>query len=83
MSRLRPVALGAVLVALALAVFTGLQAYRTAATADARAEALEAARTRVPVLLSYDKATLEDDLDRALDQTTSLGWVVAESARVM
>ena len=70
MNRLRLLAVGAVLVALALAAFAGLQAHRAAATADARADALAAARTRVPDLLSYDKATLDDDLGRALDQTT-------------
>jgi Mce-associated membrane protein len=70
MNRLRLLAVGAVLVALALAAFAGLQAHRAAATADARADALAAAQTRVPDLLSYDKATLDDDLGRALDQTT-------------
>ena len=70
MNRFRLVALGALLLALAMAVFAGLQAHRTAATSDARADALDAANTRVPLLLSYDKATLEKDLDRALDQTT-------------
>jgi hypothetical protein len=70
MTRSRLVALGAVLAALALAVLAGVQAYVAASTADARADALDAAKTRVPVLLSYDKATLDEDLDRALDQTT-------------
>lgn len=70
MNRSRQLALGAFLVALALAVFAGLQAHRAAATSDARAAALDAAKTRVPALLSYDKATLEGDLERALDQTT-------------
>ncbi len=70
LTRSRVVALGVVLVALALAAFAGLQAQRTAETSDARADALDAAKTRVPLLLSYDKATLEEDLDRALAQTT-------------
>jgi Mce-associated membrane protein len=70
MTRSRLVALGVLLAALALAVFAGVQAYVAASTADARADALDAAKTRVPVLLSYDKATLDEDLDRALDQTT-------------
>jgi len=70
MSRFRLVAIGAVLVALSLAGFAGLQAHRTAATSDARADALDAAKIRVPDLLSYDKGTLDEDLDRALDQTT-------------
>jgi len=70
MTRFRSIALGTVLAALALAVLAGLQAHRAAATADARTDALAAARTRVPDLLSYHKSTLEDDLDWALDQTT-------------
>lgn len=70
MNKSRLVALGTVVVALALAVFAGLQAHRAAAASAARADALDAAKTRVPVLLSYDRATLEDDLDRALEQTT-------------
>ncbi len=70
MTRSRLLALGVVLLALALAVFTGLQAHRTAATSDARADALDAAKTRVPDLLSYDEATLEEDLERAIAQTT-------------
>lgn len=60
----------ALAVAVALAAFTGLQANRAAATADARSQALEEAKTRVPELLSYDNATLTDDLAQALDQTT-------------
>ncbi len=70
MNRFRLLALGAVLVAVGMAVVAGLQAQRAAETSDARADALEAAKIRVPVLLSYDKATLAEDLDRALDQTT-------------
>lgn len=70
MTRSRLVALGVVLVALAMAVFAGVQAQRAAAASDARGDALDAAKNRVPVLLSYDKATLDEDLDRALDQTT-------------
>jgi Mce-associated membrane protein len=70
MTRTRLVVVGAVLVALGLTVFTGLQAHLSAATADARTEALAAARTRVPELLSYDRATLDADLQRALGQTT-------------
>ena len=70
MTRSRLLALGAVLAALALTVFAGLQAHLAAAASDARDDALDAAKTRVPLLLSYDKATLDEDLDRALDQTT-------------
>lgn len=70
MTRSRLVALGAVLVALALAVLAGIQAHLAAGTAEARADALAEARTRVPQLLSYEHATLDEDLDRALEQTT-------------
>jgi len=70
MTRPRLLALGVVLAAVAIAVFAGAQAHLAASTADARADALDAAKTRVPVLLSYDKTTLDEDLDRALDQTT-------------
>ncbi len=70
MNRSRIIASAVVLVALALAAFVSLQAHRAAATSEARTDALSAAKTRVPDLLSYDKATLEEDLDRALDQTT-------------
>lgn len=70
MTRTRLLALGLVLLALALAAFTGVQAQRAAAASDARTDALDAAKTRVPDLLSYDKATLDKDLDRALGQTT-------------
>lgn len=57
-------------VAVSAALFAGLQAHRAAVTADARSDALAAAKTRVPDLLSYENATLQDDLARALDQTT-------------
>lgn len=62
---------GAVLVvALVAAVVAGLGAHRATATTDARAAALAAAKERVPELLSYDAATLDDDLSRAHAQTT-------------
>jgi Mce-associated membrane protein len=70
MTRSRQVALAVVLVALTLAILAGLQAHLAAATAEARADALAAAKTRVPALLSYDKASLDHDLDRAIEQTT-------------
>ena len=70
MTRSRQAALAVVLVALTLAILAGLQAHLAAATAEARADALAAAKTRVPALLSYDKASLDHDLDRAIDQTT-------------
>ena len=70
MNRSRQVALAVVLVALALAILAGLQAHLAAARAEARVDALAAAKTRVPALLSYDRASLDDDLDRAIEQTT-------------
>jgi len=68
MTRFRLAAL--CLVLLALAVFVGVQAHLAASSAQARADALAAAKSRVPDLLSYRTATLDQDLDRALDQTT-------------
>jgi Mce-associated membrane protein len=70
MTRPRLLVAAGVLIALAVAILTGVQAHLSAATVDARAEALAAAKTRVPDLLSYENATLHEDLDRALDQTT-------------
>lgn len=69
-TRTRLVAVIALAVAVSVAVFSGLQAHRASASADARTDALTAAKTRVPELLSYENATLDDDLARALDQTT-------------
>lgn len=70
MSRQRVTALGVIAFALALAVLAGFQAHLAAAEVDARTDALAAARSRVPALLSYKSSTLDDDLDRALAQTT-------------
>ena len=70
MTRSRFLALVVVLGTVAFAVLAGVQAHLAASTADARAAALHAAKTRVPALLSYHKASLHEDLDRALDQTT-------------
>lgn len=70
LSRTRTIAAVVIALAMAAAAFTGLQAQRSASEADALTEALSAAETRVPDLLSYDNATLADDLARALDQTT-------------
>ena len=70
MTRTRSVLLAPLRVARALAGFAGLQAHRSAVSADARTEALAAAKARVPDLLSYDRTTLDEDLDRALGQTT-------------
>lgn len=69
-ARIKSFAAIALTLAVAAAVFTGLQARGASATADARTEALAAAQTRVPELLSYENATLEDDLAQALEQTT-------------
>ncbi|HVK29924.1 MAG TPA: hypothetical protein VM575_16410 [Nocardioides sp.] len=66
----RLVAVGAVVLAAAAAVFCGVQAHRAGAEADARAEALAAAQKRVPELLGYDASTLDEDLSDALAQTT-------------
>jgi Mce-associated membrane protein len=70
MTRSRVLAVVVVLGTVVFAAFAAVGAHRAAATADARADALHAAKTRVPVLLSYHKASLHEDLDRALDQTT-------------
>lgn len=66
----RLVAVGVVLLAAAAAVFFGVQAHRAEAEADARVDALAAAQKRVPELLGYDNATLDEDLSDALAQTT-------------
>jgi hypothetical protein len=66
----RLVAAALVLVAAAAAVFFGLQAHHAKADAEARADALAAAQKRVPTLLSYDSATLDEDLANAEAQTT-------------
>lgn len=58
-----------VIAATAAGVCTWLGA-RAEGPQSAQQAALEAARTRVPVMLSYDVATLSADLDRAIDQTT-------------
>lgn len=70
MSRSRALTVAALLLGLVAAGFFGVQAHRAAATAEARSDALAAAEKRVPELLSYDAATLEEDLARARAQTT-------------
>jgi Mce-associated membrane protein len=70
MTRPRLLAAAVVLLALAVALGSVLLARGADATVAARADALEAATARVPDLLSYDRGTLERDLDRARDQTT-------------
>ncbi len=61
-----------VLLALLIAAlaFTAVQAHRAGALNDARADAMAAAKERVPTLLSYDAATLDADLATADKQTT-------------
>jgi Mce-associated membrane protein len=56
--------------ALAAVILVTLAAHRAAAATDARAEALTAAKERVPALLGYDAATLDADLATAAEQTT-------------
>jgi Mce-associated membrane protein len=68
--RRRAAATAAVLVALVLAAVAVVGNQRASARDEARDAALEAARTRVPALLSYDAATLAEDLERAGEQTT-------------
>lgn len=80
-TRGRTAAAAAVLVALVAAVLCGVQAQRAGAVADARADALAAAEKRVPDLLSYDAATLEEDLRRARSQTT--GAFTADYGRIL
>ncbi len=70
MSRSRKIASAALVVLLAAAVFVVLQARQAGALNDARAEALAAAKERIPALLSYEAATLDADLANALSQTT-------------
>ena len=53
----------------AIATFSILHHQRVS-DEHARSEALAAARSRVPVLLTYSYRTLEDDLARSVDQTT-------------
>ncbi|MCR1785133.1 hypothetical protein KVF89_21520 [Nocardioides carbamazepini] len=72
-TRLRPTGIAAgvlVLLLLAAAVLSAFQAHRAAGLTDARADALAAAKERVPTLLGYDAATLDADLAAAADQTT-------------
>ncbi len=77
----RLVAVGAVVLAAAAAVLCGVQAHRAGAAADARTDALAAAQQRVPELLGYDSATLDEDLADALSQTT--GDFTADYGRIL
>lgn len=45
-------------------------AHRAQQLEDSREEALSAAKTRLPALLSYQSSRLDDDLTRAIEQTT-------------
>lgn len=56
--------------ALAAAATFSVLADHASDSARDRADALAAAKSRVPVLLSYDHRTLETDLARSKDQTT-------------
>lgn len=62
------------------------QADRSGQSAEAADAALAAAQQRVPMLLSYDAATLGDDLDRAIEMTTGefrteFSAMIAETVR--
>lgn len=70
-SRARRLVAAGVVVALAtLAGFTTIRATQEDRLAAAHEDALAAATARVPHLLGYEHATLAEDLDRALAQTT-------------
>src|SRR5690606_7835752 len=77
--RLAPVV--ALVLAAALAGTAAFGAHRAAGLTTARADALAAATARVPDLLSYRAASLEEDLDRALAQTT--GDFTADYQRIL
>ena len=74
-------AVGVGVVALLAAVVAVVLAHLAGATAQAREDALVAARTRLPDLLSYDRTSLDEDLERALDQTT--GAFTADYRRIL
>lgn len=59
-----------VVAGLAAAIAFGVLAGHASDRARDRADALATAKSRVPVLLSYDHRTLEADLTRSKDQTT-------------
>lgn len=81
-NRNRLVALATVVVlALAAAVTTFVGAQRAQSAADARAAALEAAKTRVPALLTYRVESLASDLAVANQQTT--GSFAADYAKIL
>lgn len=68
--RTRLVGIGVLLLALVAAAWTFVGAAHAQRVADARNAALEAAKTRVPALLSYRSESLDADLDVAAAQTT-------------
>lgn len=74
-------AVGAGVVALVAPVVAVVLAHLAGATAQAHEDALAAARTRLPDLLSYDSTSLDEDLERALDQTT--GAFTADYRRIL
>lgn len=63
-------AAAAVVLAAAAASITTWQAHDAEQIEEARTQALEAAKTRVPTLLSYQSSSLEADLKTAIEQTT-------------
>ncbi|HWU22305.1 MAG TPA: hypothetical protein VN088_12315 [Nocardioides sp.] len=70
-----------VVVALLLVVVAAVGGHRAAQSADARTEALAAAKTRVPLLLTYRKSHLSEDLANALEQTT--GSFTADYSKIL
>lgn len=70
-----------VVIALLLAVAASVGGHRAEQSAEARRQALAAARTRVPLLLTYRKAHLGTDLATALEQTT--GSFTADYGRIL
>lgn len=59
----------ALMFAAAAASYSSWQAQQAQHLEGVRAEALSAAQTRVPVLLSYQASRIDDDLTRAIEQT--------------
>jgi Mce-associated membrane protein len=68
--RATALAVAVVVAALVVATVVTVGAHRAAQSADARTQALAAARTRLPLLLTYRKDHLKADLATALAQTT-------------
>lgn len=80
--RTRVITLATVLaLALVAVIVTILGARNAQASASARSDALQAAKTRVPALLSYRAESLADDLAVAGQQTT--GNFAADYAKIL